>query len=67
MMPRSTSVVTDPPYALASIVKRFGKPGGAPVENTDIYQRASAGFMGQHWDTGEDGIQPGILGRCCAC
>jgi site-specific DNA-methyltransferase (adenine-specific) len=52
------SVVTDPPYALASIVKRFGKPGSAPVKNTDIYQRASAGFMGQHWDTGETAFNP---------
>ena len=49
------SVVTDPPYALVSIVKRFGKPGSAPAqEGTDgRYARASAGFMGQQWDTGE--------------
>lgn len=47
------SVVTDPPYALVSIGKRFGKPGAAPTKDGDVYSRASAGFMGQGWDTGE--------------
>lgn len=46
------SVVTDPPYALVSIAKRFGKPG-AKNNSKDAYQRASAGFMGKQWDTGE--------------
>lgn len=47
------AVVTDPPYALVSIVKRFGQPGAAPAKGNDAYARASAGFMGQSWDTGE--------------
>lgn len=47
------SIVTDPPYALVSIGKRFGKPGAAPTKDGDVYSRASAGFMGQNWDTGE--------------
>jgi site-specific DNA-methyltransferase (adenine-specific) len=49
------SCVTDPPYALVSIQKRFGKPGSAPAqEGVDgAYKRASSGFVGQHWDTGE--------------
>lgn len=47
------SVVTDPPYALVSIVKRFGKPGSTPAKDGDVYARSSAGFMGQSWDTGE--------------
>lgn len=47
------SVVTDPPYALVSIVKRFGKAGAAPAKGNDAYMRASAGFMGKEWDTGE--------------
>lgn len=49
------AVVTDPPYALVSIGKRFGKEGAAPAQHgTDgLYTRASAGFMGQKWDTGE--------------
>lgn len=45
------SVVTDPPYALVSIQKRFGKPGAAPAK--DVYGRGAAGFMGKQWDTGE--------------
>lgn len=46
------SVVTDPPYALVSIGKRFGSPDAAPAKG-DVYARASAGFMGKQWDTGE--------------
>jgi site-specific DNA-methyltransferase (adenine-specific) len=47
------SVVTDPPYALVSIVKRFGGANAAPAKGNDAYMRASAGFMGKQWDTGE--------------
>jgi len=49
------AVVTDPPYALVSIGKRFGKDGAAPAQfgRDGTYSRASAGFMGQRWDTGE--------------
>jgi DNA modification methylase len=49
------SCVTDPPYALVSTVKRFGSANAAPAQHgTDgAFARASAGFMGQKWDTGE--------------
>lgn len=49
------SVVCDPPYALVSIGKRFGAENAAPSKagKTGAYARASAGFMGQKWDTGE--------------
>lgn len=49
------SVVTDPPYALVSIGKRFGADNAAPAKagKSGAYARASAGFMGQKWDTGE--------------
>lgn len=47
------SCVTDPPYALVSITKRFGSPTAAPAKGNDAYVRASAGFMGKQWDTGE--------------
>lgn len=49
------AAVMDPPYALVSIGKRFGKTGAAPAkQGTDgLYARASSGFMGQQWDTGE--------------
>lgn len=48
--------VTDPPYALVSIVKRFGGKNAAPAKSngaSGVYARASAGFMGKSWDTGE--------------
>jgi DNA modification methylase len=49
------SVVTDPPYALVSIGKRFGAANAAPAQEgaTGAYARASRGFMGKQWDTGE--------------
>jgi DNA modification methylase len=47
------AVVCDPPYALVSIVKRFGGANAAPAKGNEAYQRASAGFMGKTWDTGE--------------
>lgn len=54
------SCCTDPPYALVSIVKRFGKNGSAPAQDgaSGVYKRASAGFMGQQWDTGETAFDP---------
>ena len=54
------SCVTDPPYSLVSIQKRFGKPGQAPAKfgKDGLYQRASSGFMGQQWDTGETAHDP---------
>lgn len=47
------AIVCDPPYALVSIQKRFGKEGSAPTKDGDVYSRSSAGFMGKNWDTGE--------------
>jgi DNA modification methylase len=47
------SVVTDPPYALVSVVKRFGNDNAAPAKGNEAFVRASKGFMGKTWDTGE--------------
>lgn len=54
------SCVTDPPYHLTSIVKRFGAENAAPakVGKTGAYARASRGFMGQTWDGGDVAFQP---------
>jgi site-specific DNA-methyltransferase (adenine-specific) len=52
------AVPCDPPYALVSIVKRFGSPNAAPAKGNDAYMRASAGFMGKSWDTGECAMDP---------
>ena len=55
----------DPPYALISIVKRFGGANAAPAmpsltrqAASGVYARASSGFMGQTWDTGETAFDP---------
>lgn len=58
------AIVTDPPYALVSIGKRFGKPGSAPARDGDVYARASAGFMGQQWDTGETAFAAAFWAQC---
>lgn len=50
------SCVTDPPYHLTSIVRRFGSESAAPAKSngaTGVYARASVGFMGQQWDGGD--------------
>ena len=54
------SVVTDPPYHLTSVVKRFGGANAAPAKHgTDgVFSRASAGFMGQQWDGGDIAYRP---------
>jgi site-specific DNA-methyltransferase (adenine-specific) len=54
------SAVTDPPYHLTSIVKRFGGENAAEakVGKTGAYARASAGFMGKKWDGGDIAFRP---------
>jgi site-specific DNA-methyltransferase (adenine-specific) len=53
------ALLSDPPYHLTSIVKRFGKKGSAPAKDRDgLYQRASKGFMGQSWDGGDIAFSP---------
>ena len=46
------AIVTDPPYGLTSITKRFGKKGSAPAKygNDGSFARLSKGFMGKEWD-----------------
>lgn len=46
--------VTDPPYHLTSIVKRFGGKGAAAARDRDgAFRRQSRGFMGKQWDGGD--------------
>jgi site-specific DNA-methyltransferase (adenine-specific) len=60
------SVVTDPPYHLTSIVKRFGATSHSDNTHTsarvrdraDGYARAASGFMGKQWDGGDIAFQP---------
>lgn len=53
------SCVSDPPYHLTSIVKRFGSANAAPAKpgKSGAYKRASAGFMGKQWDGGDIAFQ----------
>ncbi len=46
------SVVSDPPYGLVSVTKRFGKTGSAPAKHgkDGAFARQSRGFMGKVWD-----------------
>jgi len=46
------AVITDPPYNLTSIVKRFGKEKSAKAKygSDGRFQRLSGGFMGKKWD-----------------
>jgi DNA modification methylase len=46
------SIITDPPYGLVSITKRFGKESSAPAKQgkDGSFARLSKGFMGQEWD-----------------
>jgi DNA modification methylase len=58
--------VTDPPYHLTSIVKRFGAASAAPPKEyaqyahkgANPYKRGSTGFMGKQWDGGDIAFQP---------
>jgi site-specific DNA-methyltransferase (adenine-specific) len=63
---RFDACVTDPPYHLASIVKRFGAEGAAPPKSdgpTGVYKRAAAGFMGKKWDGGDVAFDPATWRR----
>jgi DNA modification methylase len=48
--------ITDSPYHLLSIVKRFGKQGSAPAQHGSDgrFSRMSAGFNGKTWDGEEE-------------
>ena len=47
------SVVTDPPYHLTSIAKRFTNSTEAKYGKDGSFQRLSKGFVGHAWDGGD--------------
>lgn len=51
--PKFHAILTDPPYNLESINKRFGKPGSKAAKHgkDGAFTRVSTGFMGKAWDT----------------
>ena len=46
------AIITDPPYGLTSITKRFGKDSSAPNQygKDGSFARLTKGFMGKEWD-----------------
>jgi site-specific DNA-methyltransferase (adenine-specific) len=56
------AVVTDPPYHLSDMTKRFGRAfnanGQRNTDGTNHYQRLAGGFMGQQWDGGDIAFRP---------
>lgn len=61
-----SAVVTDPPYHLQSIQKRFGKKNSAPAKHgTDgAFARSSKGFMGKSWDGGDIAFRVDVWAEC---
>ena len=51
------SCVTDPPYHLQSIAKRFTNSTEAKYGKDGSFQRLSKGFMGKEWDGGDIAFQ----------
>ncbi|ERP95713.1 hypothetical protein Q669_29535 [Labrenzia sp. C1B10] len=50
--------LTDPPYYLESIVKRFGRKQAAAKQGQDgRFTRLSDGFRGRQWDTDQNGYK----------
>jgi site-specific DNA-methyltransferase (adenine-specific) len=60
------AIITDPPYHLASIAKRFGKPGSAPAQHgrDGAAARLSRGFMGAETDAGDISFRPETWAAC---
>lgn len=58
--PKFHALITDPPYHLTSITKRFGGKNAAPAQfgKDGAFSRASAGFMGKTWDGGDIAFRP---------
>lgn len=57
--------ITDPPYHLVSIVKRFGGRDAARAKpgRDGAFGRASRGFMGKEWDGGDIAFKPDTWAR----
>lgn len=62
------AIVCDPPYALVSIVKRYGSENAAPAipkeGSAGVYSRSTRGFMGKQWDTGEAAFAAEFWAEC---
>lgn len=63
---RVHSIITDPPYNLKSIVKRFGAKNAAPAKHgrDGAFARVGRGFMGKEWDGTEITFDPEVWKLC---
>ena len=63
---RCDTVITDAPYHLSSITKRFGKPGSAPAKHgkDGAAARLSKGFMNWDGDAGDVAFRPETWRAC---
>lgn len=54
------ALVSDPPYHLTSVVKRFGGENAKPAQfgKDGLYARQSRGFMQREWDGGDIAFRP---------
>lgn len=61
------ALLSDAPYHLTSITKRFGKKNSAPAQfgKDGAFQRASKGFMNTVWDGGDIAFQPETWEALC--
>ena len=59
-------VITDPPYHLTSITKRFGKEDSKEAQfgKDGSFKRLSKGFMGKEWDGGDISFNPETWKKC---
>ncbi len=59
-------VITDPPYHLTSITKRFGKEDSKEAQfgKDGSFKRLSKGFMGKSWDGGDISFNPETWEKC---
>ena len=57
------AVVTDPPYHLQALLKRFGKKDCAPPKG-DVFIRQVRGFIGEEWDGGDISFNKEIWEEC---
>jgi site-specific DNA-methyltransferase (adenine-specific) len=57
-----SAIITDPPYCLDSIRKRFGSPNAKPT-STRQHKGIAKGFMSQTWDT-DIAFRPEVWEQC---
>ena len=60
------SIVTDPPYHLSDMTKRYGKSDAKECGygNDGSFRRLSKGFMGKEWDGGDIAFQVDTWRKC---